>query len=206
MSCNDSGLNHVLLWHQRLGHPNFAYLKKLMPHLFSNIHLCELKCDTCILAKQTRASYIPKGYESSSPFNLIHLDIWGPSRVASINGAKWFITFVDDHTRLTWVYLMKSKVEVGNIIRTLLTIIKTHFDTIVKVFRSDNGTEYLDKEVREYLAKLGIHYQTSCVYTPQQNGIAERKNRHLLEVARSIMFSMHVPKFYWGKQYLRPRT
>lgn len=96
---------------------------------------------------------------------------------------------------------MKSKNEVGHIIRMFLTLVRTQFDTMVKVIRSDNGAKYLEKGVKDYLTGLGIHHQTSCVYT-QQNGIAERKNRHLLEVARAIMFSMHVPKYYWGETIL----
>lgn len=68
----------------------------------------------------------------------------------------------------------------------------------MKVLRSDNGAEYLEQDMKDYMISNGIHHQTSCVYTPQQNGIAERKNRHLLEVTRSLMFAMHVPKYLWG--------
>lgn len=104
VACTDSktdGLSHILLWHHRLGHPNFIYLKKLMPHLFTNVTVSSLRCDSCILSKQTKSSYLPKPYRPSCPFNLVHSDIWGPSRVANINGSRWFITFVDDHTRIT---------------------------------------------------------------------------------------------------------
>lgn len=97
---------------------------------------------------------------------------------------------------------MKSKIEVGHTIRTFLTLVQNQFGTTVKVLRSDNGAEYLEKEIKEYLMSLGIHHQTSCVYTPQQNGIAKRKNRYLLKVARAIMFSMNVPKYYWREAIL----
>lgn len=73
---------------REIGHPNFVYLKKLMPRLFVEVNIGHLKCDVCILAKQTKASYLPKPYEPSRPFNLIHSDIWGPSRIASISGAR----------------------------------------------------------------------------------------------------------------------
>lgn len=198
-------LDNILLWHNRLGHPNFVYLKKLMPELFVSVDMQNPKCETCILAKQTRVGYLPKGYESSSPFNLVHTVIWGSSKVATLNGAKWFITFVDDHTRVTWTYLMKNKSEVGVIFKNFISLIKNQFNTTVKVLRSDNGSEYLEREMKEYMISEGIHHQTSCVYTPQQNGVAERKNRHLLEVTLSIMFAMNVSKFYWGEAILTAR-
>lgn len=197
-----NSLERILLWHKRLGYPNFVYLKKVMPQLFSGIHVTDLKCEVCIFAKQTRGQYLPRPYESSSPFNLIHSDVWGPSRVANLNGSRWFVTFVDDHSRLTWVYLMKNKSEVGDIVKQYITLIRTQFNTTIKVLRSDNGTEYVNHELKDYLGNLGIHHQTSCVYTPQQNGVAERKNRHLLDVARAIMFATNTPKIYWGEAIL----
>lgn len=170
-----------------------------MPDLFLNIDQSCINCEVCELAKQTRSVYPAKEYVSSHAFNLVHSDIWGPSRVSSINGSKWFITFVDDHTRITWVFLMRHKSEAGKIIQNFITFVKTQFNIIIKTLRTDNGLEYLDKNVQSFLTGLGIHHQTSCTYTPQQNGMAERKNRHLLEVTRAIMFTHNVPKFYWGK-------
>lgn len=192
----------VYLWHKRLGHPNFSYLKKLMPNIFLNIDVKDLFCDVCNLTKLTKSVYPPKPYVPSHAFNLVHSDIWGPFQVANINGAKWFITFVDDHTRITWVYLIKHKSEVGKIVRTFVNLIKNQFNTTIKTLRTDNGVEYFDSTVNEFFIDNGIHHQTSCVYTPQQNGVAERKNRHLLKVARTIMFTMHVPGTYWGEAVL----
>lgn len=93
---------------------------------------------------------------------------------------------------------MKHKTEVGAIFKNFVTLIKNQFNTNLKVLRSDNGMEYFDRDMKEYMIANGIRHQISCVYTPQQNGIAERKNRHLLEVTRSIMFAMSVPKYLWG--------
>lgn len=97
---------------------------------------------------------------------------------------------------------MKHKSDTNLIIQNFVTLIKTQFNTTIKTLRSNNGLEYMDKNVQEFLRKQGIHHQTACTYTPQQNGVAERKNRHLIEVTRAIMFAKQVPKFYWGEAIL----
>lgn len=198
----NSKIASILLWHNRLGHPNFMYLKKLKPALFHDVPLNSLTCETCLFGKQSKAHYPAKLYTESEPFNLIHSDIWGPSKVLNVNGCRWFVIFVDDHTRVTWIYLMKHKSELYQVLKTFILLIQNQFNTNVKNFRTDNGSEYLDKEVKTLLVENGIHHQTSNVYTPQQNGVAERKHRHILEVARSIMFSMNVPKYLWGEAVL----
>ncbi|XP_073225657.1 uncharacterized protein [Cicer arietinum] len=98
----------VMLWHYRLGHPNFMYLEKMFPSLFNkNSNL--FQCGIYQLSKHSHKHYPPQSYKPSQPFSLIHNDIWGPSRVKNITGSKWFVTFIDDHTRVTWVFLMKEK-------------------------------------------------------------------------------------------------
>ena len=97
-----------MLWRYRLGHPNFQYLKKLFPTLFDNTNTKVLQCEMCQLCKHVRNNYPIQGYKTSQPFAIIHSDIWGPSRVKNILGAHWFVFFVDDHTKVTWIYLMKE--------------------------------------------------------------------------------------------------
>ena len=149
-----------------------------------------------------RSNYPIQGYKSSHPFAMIYSDIWGPSRVQNVSGYRWFVSFIDDHTRLTWVYLMKEKSEASIRFRDFHTLIQNQFQTKIKIFRSDNAKEYYNSILGEYFRTHGIINQSSCVNTPQQNGIAERKNRHLLEVARSIMFTTHIPKQFWGEAVL----
>ena len=97
---------------------------------------------------------------------------------------------------------MKEKSEAGPIFKNFHNMIQTQFQTKIKVFRSDNAKEYFNSILGAYLMSHAIIYQSSCVDTPQQNGVAERKNRHLLEVARSIMFTTNVPKHFWGEVVL----
>ena len=99
----------------------------------------------------------------------------GPSRVETNTGARWFITFIDDHTRVCWIYLMKKKSEAFNIFQTFHTMIKTQFQTTIRILRTDNGREYFSQILGDYLQSAGIIHQSSCVDTPQQNGVAERK-------------------------------
>ncbi|KAA0059998.1 putative polyprotein [Cucumis melo var. makuwa] len=120
------------------------------------------------------------------------------SRVTTSSGKRWFVTFIDDHTRLTWVYLITDKSEVPSIFQNFYHTIKTQFHTKIAILRSDNGREFQNHNLSEFLASKGIVHQTSCAYTPQQNGVAKRKNRHLVEVARSLMLSTSLPSYLWG--------
>ena len=97
---------------------------------------------------------------------------------------------------------MKEKSEVNQIFQSFYSYVKNQFHTFIQILRSDNAKEYLSSSMKEFLTKQDIHHQTSCVYTPQQNGVAERKNRHLLEVTRAIMIERNVPKIFWGDAIL----
>jgi transposase InsO family protein len=194
-----SPCQELLLLHRRLGHPSFATMSHCYPSLFGSCHKESLVCDACELAKHTRVSYPSLGRRSSKPFEIIHSDVWGPCEVNSILGHRWFVTFIDGFSRYTWLYLLKHKSDVFSVFKDLIAIIKNKFGKTIKILRSDNGTEYVNQEFGHFLASNGIEHQTTCVNTPKQNGVAERKNRHLLEVARSLMFTMNVPKFFWGE-------
>ena len=192
----------IIQWHKRLGHPSFYVLAKLYPHLFKHCNVETLVCDAYKLTKHTRISYPPINNKSSVPFMMIHSDVWGPSPVVSVSGYKWFVTFIDCYSRMTWVYLMHAKNEVFSCFQSFHKMISTQFDAKIKILRTDNGTEYMEKTFHSYLDNHGITHQTSCVYTAAQNGVSEHKNRHLLEVTRALMFAMNVPKVYWGDTVL----
>jgi transposase InsO family protein len=194
--------DQIMLWHNRLGHPNFQYLRHLFPDLFKNVNCSSFECESCVLSKSHKTPYSSRPYHASKPFYLIHSDVWGPSKITTQFGKRWFVTFIDDHTRLCWVYLMKDKSEVPEIFKCFSKMIETQFDAKISILRSDNGTEYFNKNLGEFFQHKGIQHQSTCPNTPQQNGIAERKNRHLLEVARAIMFESNVPKFLWGDAVL----
>lgn len=192
-----SKVQQIWLWHRRLGHPSFGYLQHLLPDLFSNVEISDFKCDTCILAKSHRATYPLSINKSDTPFALIHSDVWGPSPLSTVSGVRWFVIFIDDCTRMTWLYLIKNKDEVFSIFRSFHTMIQTQFSAKIHRLRSDNGGEYVNHHFHAYFQHHGIIHETSCPQTPQQNGVAERKNRHILETARALLIGAHVPTQHW---------
>ncbi|XP_042946560.1 uncharacterized protein LOC122279793 isoform X3 [Carya illinoinensis] len=182
-------------WHCRLGHPSLSLLKCQIKNLGS---VSPFSCEACQLSKHHRVSFVPRiDKRASSPFELVHSDIWGPINIES-NKFQYFVTFVDDYSRVTWLFLIKARSELLSIFQMFWKQIKTQFNKKVQILRSDNGREYLSGAFATYLSDKGIVHQTSCSYTPQQNGVAERKNRHLLDVTRALLLHMHVPKRFWS--------
>jgi len=182
--------------HCRLGHPSLPLLKKLCPQ-FQNIS--SLECESCRFAKHHRSSLSPRvNKRAKSAFELVHSDVWGPCPVISKTGHKYFITFVDDFSRMTWIYFMKSRSEVFTHFCAFYAEVKTQFNASVRILRSDNAKEYMSESFQSYMRQHGILHQSSCVDTPSQNGVAERKNRHLLETTRALLFQMKVPKQFWA--------
>ena len=164
---SSSVYDQIMIWHYRLGHPSFSYLKHLFPTLFKKLNPLSFQCESCLLAKSRRKSYIKTVYHSSKPFYLFHSDVWGPSKVTTNSGKKWFVTFIDDHTRLCWVYLMKEKKnEVEQIFSAFYKMVETLFQTKINTLRTDNGTEYFNKILGNYLTKKCILHQSTCLDTP----------------------------------------
>ena len=192
------GESEIWLWHRRLGHASFGYMKKLFPSLLANFDVTSFKCDVCELAKSHRASFPLTLSKSPVPFMIIHSDVWGPSKFATLDGSRWFVTFIDDCTRMTWVCLMKSKSEVNLLFQKFHKMDCSQYNAQVQVLRSENGGEYLSFELKRYLEAHGTIHQTTCSDTPQQNGVAERKNRHLLKIVRALLIEAHMPLSYWG--------
>nr|KYP50831.1 Retrovirus-related Pol polyprotein from transposon TNT 1-94 [Cajanus cajan] len=113
------------LWHRRLGHASFGYLKKLFPLLFAKCDVSVFHCDVCEQAKSHRVPFPLSLNKSLVPFMLIHSDVWGPSKISTLRGSCWFVTFINDCTRMTWLWLMKSKGEVNLIFQKFHKMIET---------------------------------------------------------------------------------
>lgn len=186
------------MWHRRLGHASFGYLKKLLPSLFNNIPYSSLKCNVCTLAKSHRASYPSSFNKRTVPFELVLFDIWGPSPVPTQHGVHWFITLVDDCTRMTELYLMKHKSDVGEIVKRFYHMVHTQYSLPVKVLRCDNGGEYINQDFSQFLQDKGLLHETTCHQTPQHNEVAERKNRHILEITWALLIGAWALKTYWA--------
>ena len=161
-----------------------------------------VNCDVCKLAKQTRLPFSLSTSQSKVPFELIHSDVWGPAPTKSYNDYRYFVIFIDDFSRATWLYLLKSKSEVFLCFQEFVSLIENQFNTKIKIFRSDNGTEFVNNNFTHFFKNKGILHQTTCINTPEQNGVSERKNRHLLEMTRALLFQMNVPRQYWSDAIL----
>jgi len=191
------------LWHMRLGHPSSKVLSSVLPSL-EDFDSCssDLKtiCDVCVRAKQTRASFSESFNKAEECFSFIHYDVWGPYKHASSCGAHYFLTIVDDHSRAVWIHLMLAKSEVASLLQQFIAMASRQFNKQVKTVRSNNGTEFMS--LKSYFAERGIVHQISCVYTHQQNGRVERKHRHILNVARSLLFQAELPISFWEESVL----
>ena len=161
-----------------MGHASFGYLKKLFPSLFTKCDVSSLHCDVCELEKSHCTSFPLSFNKSLLPFMVIHYDVWGPSKVPTLSGSHWFVTFIDDCTRMTWLCLMKTKDEVNLLFQNFHKMIETQYSTNLWLPWSNNGLEYQSSNLQKYLEGHDIIYQTTRFNTPHKYGVFERKNRH----------------------------
>ena len=183
------------LWHMKLGHPSNKVFQTLATQ-YPDISFQFLDaCDACAFAKQKRLQFSASKTKSSCFFHLIHVDIWGPISTTSIDGYKYFLTIVDDYSCFTWVLLLKHKTYVKTSLQNFIILIENQFSCTLKILRSDNGKEF---SLNEFYATKGIFHETTCVATPQQNGIVERKHQHILNVCRSLLFQSKVLNVFWS--------
>jgi transposase InsO family protein len=154
-------------------------------------------CQSCQLGKQVQLPYPFTESMSQRPFDLAQSDVYGPTPFVSKGGHKYYIIFIDNFSRHTWIYFMKHHSEALSIYKTFSAMICTHFNTSICVFHADSTGEYLSDTLRQMLAERGTLTQFSCPSAHAQNGVAERKHCHLLESARALMIASSVPPHFW---------
>lgn len=140
MHClNGTAERQQWLWHRRLGHPSLGYLKLLFPVLFSDLNKFP-PCETCLLSKSHRNTYKSSVSRENKIFSLVHSDVWGPAPVSSSgSGLRYFLLFIDDCSRMSWVYLLKNKSEVASKLVEFYNMVQNQFGVSIRMFRSDNG-------------------------------------------------------------------
>ena len=189
-----------LLFHSRLSHPSLIKFRKPVPHYSS---LSSLECESCQHGKHTRVLF-PKRLDpwTKSPFKLVHMDVWGPSKSTSTLRFHYFVTFIDGYSQCTWLFLMKTRAELFSIFQKFHAEIHTQFNTSISILRSDSAMEYFSMSFFSFMSSHGILHQSSCAYTPQQNGVVERKNRYLVKTTRTLLLHHKIPQRFWGDAIL----
>lgn len=157
------------------------------------------RCEVCLKAKQTRLPFQKSNSKSTEVLDLIHTDVCGPMQKESPSGKKYILTLIDDFSRFTIIYLLREKSEVEEKLREYVLMVSNKFSRKPKVMRSDRGGEYIGQKVTSFFKSQGIQTQYTAPYTPQQNGVAERKNRTLIEMARCMIEDAGLPLNFWAE-------
>jgi len=160
-----------------------------------------LRCESCLASKAT-AKPFGKAARALSPLKLIYSDICGPMNVKVRHGAFYFLTFIDDYSRDGYVYLLSHRYEALDAFKHFVAEVETQLDRKVKTLRTDRGREYLSQIFKEFCEEKGIRRQLTIPGTPQHNGVAERRNRTLLDIVRSMIAHANLLITFWGDALL----
>jgi transposase InsO family protein len=193
------------LWHRRLAHVGMSTLKKVLKKdtvrgLKDVVFEKDKPCSACQAGKQVANTHPTKAFMSTSrPLELLHMDLFGPTTYASAGGNLYCLVIVDDFSRYTWVFFLHDKSKVASIFKKFAKKAQNEFDCKIKKIRSDNRKEFDNTNIHEYYHEIGIKHEVSATYTPQQNGVVERKNRTLITLARTMIDEYNTPERFWAE-------
>ena len=164
--------------------------------VFQGFWIEKFVCDVCEKAKHKRHSYQSESHETrKTPFDLIHSDKWGSTPSNGLHGLRWFLVFVDDCSRFSWIYLLKHKLEVILKIKQFVQMIERQFEKGIKIIRADNVEDFVNHDLQNFYADVGIIHETSCAYTLQENGVLERQIRLIQERGRALLIHSNTRSF-----------
>nr|GEW10933.1 integrase, catalytic region, zinc finger, CCHC-type, peptidase aspartic, catalytic [Tanacetum cinerariifolium] len=191
------GLGHNLFSVGQFCDSDLEGLVRGLPKLkFEKDHLCS----SCAMGKSTKKTHKPKSEDTNQEkLYLLHMDLCGPMRIESVNGKKYILVIVDDYSRFTWVKLLRSKDETSDFIIKFLKMIQVRLKVPVCHIQTDNGTEFVNQTLRDYYEEVAISHETSVARSSQQNGVVERRNRTLIEAARTMLIYAEALLFLWAE-------
>ncbi|KAM2723556.1 hypothetical protein EV1_026500 [Malus domestica] len=194
----------VDLWHMRLGHVSYFKLSVMVKKsMLKGLPQLDVRTDTvcagCQYGKAHQLPYEESKFKAKEPLELVHSDVFGPVKQLSIGGMRYMVTFIDDFSRYVWVFFVKEKSDTFSKFKEFRESAEGEVGKKIRCLRTDNGGEYSSREFSQYLRECRIRHQYICANTPQQNGVAERKNRHLAEVCRSMLHAKNVPGRFWAE-------
>lgn len=192
------------IWHRRLAHINSQDLNKMKNcviglELKGSVNIDKSNCIVCCEGKQSRQPFPNIGTRSTEILEVVHGDLCGPMEEVSIGGSRYFLLLVDDFSRMSFVYFLKAKSDAFEYFKEFKSMVENKHDKKIKVFRSDQGGEFCNNDFKIFLKNEGIIHQKTNAYTPQQNGLAERLNRTLVEKARCLLFDAGLSKKFWAE-------
>ncbi|MCO5603945.1 hypothetical protein L7F22_058102 [Adiantum nelumboides] len=191
------------LWHARFGHVGYGSLMTLQRHnMVHDLSLLEMLprhvCEGCVLGKMHKFTFLQDGsVRGTRKLQLVHSDVCGPMRMPSMGNILYFVTFIDDFSRFCWVYPLKAKSDVFANFQHYVAMVENETGCKVQTLRTNQGGEYMSAAFKDFLGKKGIKHQCTMPYTPQQNGVAERKNMSLMEMARCMLKAKSLPHKLW---------
>ena len=198
----------IELLHKRLGHMSTPTLTKMINAgivdgiSISGKNTTDKVCETCAMSKLTKLPFPARTERAKQPLDLVHSDVVGPFPVLTPGKSKYLVTFIDDYSSYCVTFLMKSKDEVFQRFKEYEARVTNELGRSIKILRSDNGGEYCSREFDEFCQEKGIKHETSVPRNPEQNGVAERKNRTLIEMTRCLLNGGELPKTFWGEAIL----
>ncbi|MCO5602741.1 hypothetical protein L7F22_056879 [Adiantum nelumboides] len=191
------------LWHARFGHVGYGSLMTLQRHnMVHDLSLLEMPprhvCEGCVLGKMHKFTFSQDGFvRATRKLQLVHSDVCGPMRTPSVGNSLYFVTFIDDFSKFCWVYPLKAKSDVFTIFQHYVSMVENETGCKVQTLHTDRGGEYMSGAFKDFLGKKGIKHHCTMPYTPQQNGVAKRKNKSLMEMARCMLKAKSLPHKLW---------
>jgi hypothetical protein len=192
-----------MLWHQRLGHIGEKGLRTLHGKgMVGGMSNCTLDFDFCehfIYGKHNQVRFPSGATRAKGILELIHNDVFGPVPVPSLGKSVYYVSFIDDFSRNTWIYFLRKKSEVFDKFKEFKALVENQTEKKIKVLRTDNGGEFCGNEFEKFCKKCGIARKKTTPYTPQQNGVVERMNRTLMEKSRSMLSGARLGQEFWAE-------
>jgi transposase InsO family protein len=188
----------LAVWHSHLGHPYNRVLQHVLTsHLHQRVPSKFSFCKHCVQGKMTQLPFPHSTSTTHFPLELVHSDVWGPSSITSINGTRYFVIFVDDFSRFTWFFPLTHESQVLSSFIHFKNTMENLLNTSLKIIRTDCGGEYTKGNFTSFCSNSGIVHQFSCPRTSQQNGVAERKHRHIVDLSLTLISHSSLPLTYW---------
>ncbi|UYV84430.1 hypothetical protein LAZ67_X002144 [Cordylochernes scorpioides] len=196
--------NSRTAWHRRLGHPSDNKLDLILKNNLlkglDSINGTLDQCDACSLGKMTKVPYVhTDGNQESYPFEAIYVDLCGPMRINSLGGSIYFLTIVDGFSRIIFVEFLKDKLSAAEVLKKFIVKRENELNSKLKRLRTDNGTEFINKNLETFIESRGIKHELTTPYTPRSNGRVERANRTLLDKGRTLLADFQLPLHFWAE-------